>query len=402
VTPTWESRFHKPDRIELATGLVTAMTDRPDLVAECGRDLAPGSTARGVLEELMLRALERPPCVISFSGGRDSSSLLALGTHLAHREGLPMPVAFTFRYDNEAEADETPWQELVIRHVGVSDWEKAHVGTRNDVVGEVAQAFLLSHGLVYPPTIFNDTLPLMRASGGTHISGEGGDEIFGVRRSTLLRRILDNPKYLAKRRHLAYAALCLGPRKSRVAAWRRELRQQLNDALTFVRIEVREHVCRDLAWHLAQEPFNHTSSLGWHLRRKMIVMSQEALTAFSNEHNVLHLDPFLEPRFVAAYARMVRPYGLATRRDAMRALFADILPDEILTRSSKAMFNRGFLTDVGRAFAKSWEGAGIETDIIDGEALRSAWLSTWPPAQSFGLLQSAWLAQNLTASTVAP
>jgi asparagine synthase (glutamine-hydrolysing) len=379
--------------------MVTAMTDRPDLVAECGLDRVPGATARGVLEELILPALERPPCVIGFSGGRDSSSLLALATHLARREGLPMPVAFTFRYDNEAEADETPWQELVIIHVGVSDWEKAHVGTRHDLVGELAQAFVLSHGLVFPPTLYNNTLPLMRASGGTHISGEGGDEIFGVRRSTLLRRILDNPKYLAKKRHLAYAALCFGPRKSRVAAWRRELRQQMNGTLTFVRLEVREQVYRDLACHFALEPFNHTSSLGWHLRRKMIVMHQEALTAFSNEHNVLHLDPFLEPRFVAAYARMVRPYGLATRRDAMRALFADILPDETLTRTSKALFNRGFLTDVGRAFARSWQGAGIDTDIIDGEALRSAWLSTWPPSQSFGLLQSAWLAENLTAST---
>jgi asparagine synthetase B (glutamine-hydrolysing) len=374
------------------------MTERPDLVAECGLDLASGETARGVLEKLILPALERPPCVISFSGGRDSSSLLALATHLARREGLPIPVAFTFRYDGEAEADETPWQELVIKHVGVSDWEKVHVGTRHDLVGELAQSFLLSHGLVFPPPIYNNTLPLMRASGGTHISGEGGDEIFGVRRATILRRILDNPKYLAKKRHLAYAALCFGPRKSRVAAWRRELRQELNVTLSFVRLEVREQLFRDLARHLALEPFNHTSSLGWHLRRKMIVMHQEALTAFSNEHNVLHLDPFLEPRFVAAYARMVRPYGPATRRDAMRALFADILPDEILTRTSKALFNRGFLTDVGREFARAWQGAGIDTDIIDGEALRSAWLSTWPPSQSFALLQSAWLAENLTAS----
>jgi hypothetical protein len=69
------------------------MTDRPDLVAECGLDRAPGATARGVLEELISPALERPPCVIGFSGGRDSSSLLALATHLARREGLPMPVA---------------------------------------------------------------------------------------------------------------------------------------------------------------------------------------------------------------------------------------------------------------------------------------------------------------------
>jgi predicted phosphoadenosine phosphosulfate sulfurtransferase len=82
--------------------MATAMSDRPDLVAKCGLDRAPGATARGVLEELILPVLQRPRCVIGFSGGRDSSSLLALGTHLARREDLPMPVAFTFRYDSEA------------------------------------------------------------------------------------------------------------------------------------------------------------------------------------------------------------------------------------------------------------------------------------------------------------
>ena len=41
MTPTWEPRFHKPDQIELATATATAMTDRPDLVAECDLDRAP-------------------------------------------------------------------------------------------------------------------------------------------------------------------------------------------------------------------------------------------------------------------------------------------------------------------------------------------------------------------------
>jgi hypothetical protein len=51
--------------------------------------------------------------------------------------------------------------------------------------------------------------------------------------------------------------------------------------------------------------------------RKMIVMHQEAVTAFSKDHNVFHLDPFLEPRFVAAYARMVAVRaGNAQRCDA--------------------------------------------------------------------------------------
>ncbi len=391
MASTWRSRFHRPNPVELATGMVTAMTDRPDLVAEQRAALKPHTTARRVLEEIVLQGLQRPPCLVTFSGGRDSSALLAVSMHVARREGLSMPVAFTFCYDNERETDETSWQELVLKHLGVDDWEVAHIGDRHDMVGPLAQPFLIAHGLVFPPTMYNNTLPLARARGGTHISGEGGDEIFGARRSTILRWILDNPKYLARRDHLKHTAMTLGPRQSRTMAWRRTLDRILSEHLSYLHRDVREQFQIDLATHLASEPFAFGRSLGWHLRRKMIVMLEEGLTAFSEENDVLHVDPFLEPRFVAAFARMVDPLGLSTRTDAMRALFSDVLPDEVLSRTSKALFNRGFLTDVGRAFARSWDGGGVDKEMVDPVALRSAWLSNWPPAQSFGLLQAAWL-----------
>jgi asparagine synthetase B (glutamine-hydrolysing) len=387
---TWRSRFHRPSPVELATCLVTDMTDRPDQVTEQEAVLKPRITARQVLEEIVLQGLQRPPCLVTFSGGRDSSSLLAVSMHVARREGLPMPVAFTFCYDGEEETNETSWQELVIKHLGVDDWEVAHVGDRQDMLGPLAQPFLLAHGLVFPPTMYTNTLPLARARGGTHISGEGGDEMFGVRRSTILRRILNNPKYVTKRAHLNHVALALGPRRSRIAAWRRALGQMLSGPLSYLHQEVREQFLIDLANHLTSEPFAFSRSLGWHLRRKMIVMLEEGLTAFSEENDVLHLDPFLEPRFAAGFARMVGPLGLATRTDCMRALFSDVLPDEILSRTSKAVFNRGFLTDISRAFARSWDGEGVDKQMVDPAALRSAWLSEWPPSQSFGLLQAAW------------
>ena len=391
IAGTWRSRFHRPSPLELATCLVTATSDPGGHLT--WREAVPGPciTARQVLEDLVLSGLQRPPCLVTFSGGRDSSSLLALSMHLARREGLPLPVAFTFSYDGEEEADETSWQELVIRHLRVDDWEVVHVGDRHDLVGSLAQPFLLAHGLVFPPTMYNNTLPLARARGGTHISGEGGDEIFGERRSTILRRALGNPKYLTKRAHLNHLALTLGPRLSRRAAWRRTLGQMLSAPLSYLYPEVREQFLVDLADHLTSEPFAVSRSLGWHLRRKMVVMHQEGLTAFSEENDVVHLDPFLEPRFVATFARMVGPLGLATRTDAMRALFSDVLPDEILSRTSKALFNRGFLTDIARAFARSWDGSGVDKEMVDPALLRSAWLSEWPPSQSFGLLQAAWL-----------
>src|SRR5580700_7079125 len=65
------------------------------------------------LEEIVLPALLRPPCVVEFSGGRDSSLVLAVATRVATREGLPSPVAFTQHYPGLAEANEDEWQELV-------------------------------------------------------------------------------------------------------------------------------------------------------------------------------------------------------------------------------------------------------------------------------------------------
>jgi asparagine synthase (glutamine-hydrolysing) len=37
----------------------------------------PGLTTKAALEEVVRRALQRPPCVVSFSDGRDSSAILA-------------------------------------------------------------------------------------------------------------------------------------------------------------------------------------------------------------------------------------------------------------------------------------------------------------------------------------
>ena len=54
----------------------------------------------------MLRALRRPPCLVSFSGGLDSSALLAVATAVARREGLDDPVPATLVVPGSPESDE--------------------------------------------------------------------------------------------------------------------------------------------------------------------------------------------------------------------------------------------------------------------------------------------------------
>src|SRR3954463_7149340 len=97
----------------------------------CGLPLAPpvpvslpraGGDPLAALEDVLREALLRPPCVIAFSGGRDSSALLAVATRLAAREGLQPPGAVTQPFPPLPETDESEWQELVARHIGLRDW----------------------------------------------------------------------------------------------------------------------------------------------------------------------------------------------------------------------------------------------------------------------------------------
>jgi hypothetical protein len=79
----------------------------------------------------------------------------------------------------------------------------------------------------------------------------------------------------------------------------------------------------------------------------------------------------------------------------MRGLFADLLPDSVLARTSKATFTEAYFGPMSRRFAREWDGrAGIDPTIVDSEALRSIWLSPRPNFLTTTLLQAAWLASN--------
>src|SRR5579875_3673871 len=77
---------YRLEGFELASGLVTgtvAGVPRLEAGAVGPGAARPGAAVRQGLEEVLLEALRRPPVVIAFSGGRDSSGLLALAVELA-------------------------------------------------------------------------------------------------------------------------------------------------------------------------------------------------------------------------------------------------------------------------------------------------------------------------------
>ena len=90
------------------------------------------------MEQLLLPALSCNPCLVAFSGGRDSSAVLATATRVARQHGLDEPVPVTYRYQQHPRTWEVEWQELVVRHLGLKRWERIPITTDWQLFEEVA------------------------------------------------------------------------------------------------------------------------------------------------------------------------------------------------------------------------------------------------------------------------
>ena len=104
--------------------------------------------------------------------------------------------------------------------------------------------------------------------------------------------------------------------------------------------------------------------------------------------------PLLDPRVLAAVAAAGGRGGWTDRTHAMRALFAGLLPAELLARSSKAHFDGAFWGPGARRFAASWQGEAIEPGVVDPSVLARLWAEPEPDAHTFLLLQAAWLERH--------
>src|SRR5687767_8448978 len=98
-------------------------------------DLAP----LAAFEDVVRTALRRPPCVIPFSGGRDSAAVLAVAARIAREEKVDSPVAVTLQFEGGLGTDETDWQKRVIDHCQVQDWIKLTVGDEIDFIGPLSR-----------------------------------------------------------------------------------------------------------------------------------------------------------------------------------------------------------------------------------------------------------------------
>jgi len=347
------------------------------------------------LEDAVTDAVARTPCCVAFSGGRDSSLVLAATVRAAARHGLPPPVAVTLRFPQDGTTNEAAWQALVLDHLGVQQRVVIDLTDELDFVGPDAAAELRRRGALFPANS-HSLAPLLRhAAGGSLVVGLGGDEILGGYRWTPVNDVLAHRRLPAPRelRRFALAAL---PARARTRVRPRRGRLGPPDWLTPAAAEQ----FRRLARQTVDEPIRFDRAVRHAARMRTLQVAAETLGRLSSDTRIDA--PLVDPRFVSAVARAGGSRGWGGRSAVMRAIAADALPVAILNRVDKARFNAVFFGEPSRRFAREWSGRGLDESLVDADALRREWLAPKPDTRAALLLQIAWLHDRATGHAVPP
>jgi len=396
-TPMMRRRLARPDGDRMSrawrraanSGGLTALEVASGMVVGQGTPISlpddPGVHPLARLRRLAQELLRTPPCVVAFSGGRDSSVLLAVLADVARREGLSPPIAVTARWDDDEASDEAGWQDAVIRAVGIQDWEFLRPGRDLDLLGPAATEILGRVGLLWPAPAYV-MAPLARvASGGVLLSGEGGDEAFGLwRYGRLWSQFRSGRKPTLS--DLRALVLSCSPRPVRRWRWMR----QRPPYQSWLRPEVFRRLAGLLADDLADDPLRWDQYQRVSRGRRAVELTESTLVELCAAADARFVAPFLDLSFLSSLAIWGGWFGRGDRTEVMASLFSDLLPPVALSRTSKATFGGVLWGPASRQFAREWDGTGLD-DLVDPELLRQAWLASLPVYGSALPLHAAWL-----------
>jgi asparagine synthase (glutamine-hydrolysing) len=349
----------------------------------------PAPPPREALGSLLRPALSNPPCLIAFSGGRDSSALLAVAVELARREGWALPVPVTLRFASPA-TEEADWQEIVLRHLRLDDWVRVQIGDELEMLGPLATRGLRRHGLLYPANAHVMVPMAEHAAGGHLLTGVGGDDVFGNwpwhdLASVIAGRARARARYARRLLHL------VAPLSVRAEIKRR--RQPL--ALPWIVASERGRVARALATELASAPGSWSARMLWSARWRPWRVTEESMQLLARDAGASLHSPFMDPVFLSSLAAAGGRCGWGDRRTTMQALFGDLLPASVISRRGKAEFSEPFYATATKRFVDHWNGdAGPARELVRPEVLREIWRSPQPNGMSAMLLQASWIAGN--------
>lgn len=364
-------------RVETMIGLPFERRPTPPRVAE-------RASARAVLESLARDALGTAgPSFVLFSGGRDSSAVLAIASLVARREGLPLPIPVTARHPHSPESDETCWQEMVLDHLGIRDRVVLEFAGEQRILGDAARASLARHGVLWPASVHVQGPILSQLGTGSVMTGEGGDFVLdGLRMGDIrLPFHRGRPRRWEVRRAVAAAT------PTRFA-----IRRSFDPppwltprGRSVFELAIKRNTNSHLWWnqqvlHVFDAPF--------------VIVGEAGGDLVFAEHGLDHHPLFTHPRFVSALAREGGLLGFGSRTQVFRRLVGDLLPDAVISRPTKASFNSARWGADEIDFANRWDGSGIDPEWVNRELLRTDWLSGRPSSAGAFLMQVAWSAHH--------
>lgn len=350
--------------LEIATGIVFGGAPRP----------VPSAVGISPAEALESAVPRDARCFVSFSGGRDSSAVLAAAVSVARREGLPMPVPITIRARNVPKSHESEWQEMVVRHLGLSDWIRLEIEDELDAVGPYARRALMAQGLLWPFNAHFHAPMLDEAAGGVLLTGIGGDELWSASLA----------HHVSRRRRL----LQLLPATVRRAA----LARRVPIAYPWLRPHALRAARSAAAGHRLAAPRTVLERMALSRGMRYNAVGTASLDRLAADAGAQIAHPLLDDRLWAAVAVAAPRAGFERPEAALAAAAGHLLPPELVARRSKASFDALFFNEHSRAFVDAWGGDGVPPDLVDAAALRAHWTGPAPDSHSLTLIQSAWLA----------
>lgn len=348
----------------------------------------PHNSARAALQSEVTLALARPPCVVALSGGRHSSAMLAVAVTVARREGLPEPIALSWRFPDVPKLDEFRWQEQVVRHLKVQHWERTDIHDEFDILGAVATRGLLRHGLLWPPNAHLDIPTLDCAGDGTVLSTYDGRLMLDTWRWARVNAVLHG-RARPRPRDLRGLALALAPPPVR----RRVQCRRMPPQFRWLRPEARTAAV-DYTPAGPLQPRRWDRRTRWAACRREVRVTRHSAALLAADRGAAIRHPLVAPAVVDALAREGGAEGFGNGLALLRAVYGDLLPGELLARRpTTAEYGPVLWGPAARTFAERWDGTGIDTQLVDPDQLRRIWAGA-PASGAATLAQSAWLAQQ--------
>jgi asparagine synthase (glutamine-hydrolysing) len=231
------------------------------------------------------------------------------------------------------------------------------------------------------------------SEGGSLLDGEGGDEVFGVE----AHRIAAVAAVLSGRqpptgRNLRSLLGALAPGTVRARRSRLRWDTRYKQWAPWLQPNVREQLLQAVSVEDRHQPLSFAASVRRVPTRRTQTLGARNIRIFARQRGIEFTSPLLDPDVVRALAHDGGLLGRGDRTAVLRRLVPDLLPDAVLARTSKVAFQSAYMGRHTLAFAKGWNGDGLDPTLVDVDRLRSSWLNEERNFLTFALVQAAWLA----------